>query len=930
MISSASEGGDGTLVCFDLETTGLSPRSDRIIEIGAVKFNGTGVLDTYSTLADPGLPLPLVIQRLCGLQDRDLRGQPTPAEAVAGLALFCEDSTLVGHGVSFDMAFCSEILPEVFAGRLALDTAELARVLLPSAPSHSLEELSRSLELPHDRPHRALSDAQATRLLLQSLIRIAWELPLSLRERVRQLCLEGGWPTGEYLARRLAIGTGSAPELPEVPTAPASATAVTVPPASRDARAGIDEAGIISAFGADGGLAKVEPEFELREEQQQMALAVSQAFNRSQTLLVEAGTGVGKSLAYLIPAREWSAGGGGRVLVSTYTITLQEQLAEHDVPLAELAQPLPVRTAVLKGRGNYLSLRRLDRWLATGPVGRRRDPDEVRFKVRALIWAHQSEVGDRAELRLAGRDSEFWERVGSTVDDCLGPACHNWRDGRCFMVKARVEARDANVIIVNHALLLADADSGGAVLPEFHHLIIDEAHHLEEAATQAQGERLGLGGILAVTDRIPDFGDGEVNRALKVARQTAAAAFADLRQLVAATVAAQGGSRGPSFVVLDHRVAREPAWERTSRSISRLESGLRQASTALCRAAELGAVQTSLWPQPDNGARECSVAAEALEGMARVVSSALVNLEGEPISEAAPAAGSQVAWVEVERGDRAVIRTAPAEVASSLREHLFERCETVVLTSATMAVAGSFRYLRDRLGVEDPAELVLDSPFDYLRQSLCCLPRGMPGHSDPAHPRVVSELVAQLAVELGGRTLVLFTGYQALREVHGQLRQLLQGEGIAVLGQGLDGTRNQVLRNFRKEPRTVLLGTNSFWEGIDLPGDVLQCVVIDKLPFPVPTDPIFQARARGRTDSFSQLSLPEAVLRLKQGFGRLVRRHGDRGAVVICDPRILERRYGEEFVKALPKAAFLYEPAEALAPLVGDFLRGEMPAPVVR
>jgi Rad3-related DNA helicase len=484
------------------------------------------------------------------------------------------------------------------------------------------------------------------------------------------------------------------------------------------------------------------------------------------------------------------------------------------------------------------------------------------------------------------------------------------------------------LVIVNHALLLSDADSGGAVLPEFHHLIVDEAHHLEEAATQAQGERLGLGAILAVSDRIPDFGDVEVNRSLKSVRQMASAAFADLRHMVMAEAQNSAG-RGQTFVVLDDRLVGTEIWERPARSVARLGRALQQASAALHAAGEMGNVQPSLWPQPDNGARECWVAAEALRGMSRLVTKALTNLETKPDRDAASSAAEDVAWVELERGDRAVIRTAPAEVASALREHLFEHCETVVLTSATLAVAGSFGYIRDRLGVDDAEELVLDSPFDYLRQSLCCLPAGMPSHDDPMHPRVVAEMVAQIAVELGGRTLVLFTGYQALREVHSQLKGLLQGEGIAVLGQGLDGSRNQVLRNFRNDARTVLLGTNSFWEGIDLPGEVLQCVVIDKLPFPVPNDPIFQARARSSLDSFAQLSLPEAVLRLKQGFGRLVRRHGDRGAVVICDPRISIRQYGEEFVRALPKAAFLYEPPDALAPAVAAFIRGEMPAAVV-
>jgi predicted DnaQ family exonuclease/DinG family helicase len=913
------------MVSFDLETTGLSPRVDRIIEIGAVKFNRAGLIDIYSTLADPQMPLSLLIQRLCGLRDPDLQGQPLPEEAVAGLALFSEGCTLVGHGVAFDMAFCSEILPESFSGRVALDTAELARAVLPSAPSHSLEELSRSLDLLHDRPHRALSDARATWLLLERLVETAQGLPLELRRRVHRLCSGSGWASGEYLARQLQLAPSTEAAAPSPAVAAPNIPARRVP---EDASGGIGEPWIRAAFGADGVLAQADPGFELREEQQQMALAVSQAFNRSQTLLVEAGTGVGKSLAYLIPAREWAVKRRERVLISTHTITLQEQLAQHDVPVADRAWPLPLRTSVLKGRGNYLSLRRMERWLAAGSDDRRQDQDEVRFKVRALIWTYQTQVGDKSELRLAGRDGELWEKVGSTVDDCLGPACHNWRDARCFMVKARLAARESDLVIVNHALLLSDADSGGAVLPEFHHLIVDEAHHLEEAATHAQGERLGLGAILAVSDRIPDFGDVEVNRSLKSVRQMASAAFADLRHMVMAEAQNSAG-RGQTFVVLDDRLVGTEVWERPARSVARLGRALQQASAALHAAGEMGNVQPSLWPQPDNGARECWVAAEALRGMSRLVTKALTNLETKPDRDAASSAGEDVAWVELERGDRAVIRTAPAEVASALREHLFEHCETVVLTSATLAVAGSFGYIRDRLGVDDAEELVLDSPFDYLRQSLCCLPAGMPSHDDPMHPRVVAEMVAQIAVELGGRTLVLFTGYQALREVHSQLKGLLQGEGIAVLGQGLDGSRNQVLRNFRNDARTVLLGTNSFWEGIDLPGEVLQCVVIDKLPFPVPNDPIFQARARSSLDSFAQLSLPEAVLRLKQGFGRLVRRHGDRGAVVICDPRISIRQYGEEFVRALPKAAFLYEPPDALAPAVAAFIRGEMPAAVV-
>ncbi|MHB8331703.1 MAG: helicase C-terminal domain-containing protein [Candidatus Dormibacteria bacterium] len=897
-------------VAFDLETTGLSARSDRIIEIGAVKFDEAGVLDTFSTLADPGIPLPLVVQRLCGLHDSDLAGQPSPQEAVAQLAMFSEGCVVVGHGINFDLAFCAAILPDVFMHRAAVDTSELARVFLPSAPSHSLEELSRSFGLMHDRPHRALSDAEATRLLLRRLVEVAQGMPPPLQQRVRDLCWGQGWTSGDFMASHLqtaVAGPGERP--PEIAVEEAQAPPPPVGP--------LDPKWIVEALGADGLMARADPLFELREEQQQMAVAVTQAFNRGQQLLVEAGTGVGKSLAYLLPAREWAARRSERVVISTHTITLQEQLLAKDLPALELARPLPVKAAVLKGRGNYLSLRRMERWLRAQPTGRRPDLEELKFKVRLVVWAHQTTTGDRSELRLAGRDSEFWEMVASMVDDCLGPACHNWRDRSCFMARARLAAREADVVVVNHALLLTDSDTGGTVLPEFQRLVIDEAHHLEEAATQAQGKRLTLAATLAVIDRLPDLGGGELATKLKAARQAATAGFGDLRALAASESAGRGG---PVHVLIDRRLAGNPAWQRCAKSLHKLVRGLEGAALALRSAGESGSVQGALWPQPDNAGRECAVAADALQGMARMVVAALAEAAATEVG----VPSGQVVWAQLERGDRAVLRTAPVSVSGALRQQLFEPCETVVLTSATLAIAGSFRYVRERLGLQGAEELVLDSPFDYRHQSLCCLPRGMPGHGDPSHAAVVARLVAGVAEAIGGRTLVLFTGYAALREVHTQLRSRLNGRGLVVMGQGLDGTRNQLLRSFRNNARTVLLGTSSFWEGIDLPGDVLQCVVIDKLPFPVPTDPIYQARARGHADAFAQLALPEAVLRLKQGFGRLVRGHGDRGAVVICDPRILERSYGESFVNALPQATFNYDPVEEVAAAVGQFILGRV------
>ncbi len=901
---------DGLRVAFDLETTGLSSRTDRIIEVGAVKFDAGGdVIDRYATLADPGVPVPLVVQRLCGLHDSDLQGAPAPEEVVAQLADFCRDCLLVGHGISFDLAFCAEILPDQFLRRRAVDTAELARTVLPVAPSHSLEELARMLDIGHDRPHRAFSDADATRLLLTTLLEQAQQLPAALRRRIRQLCAGSGWVTGEFLAAELSkVGEPAAAATRQGGPAPAAVPpALPQEPVARSRR--LDAVWVGEQFGPGGALAAVNHDFELREEQQQMAVAVAQAFNRDETLLVEAGTGVGKSLAYLLPAREWAARTGERVVVSTHTITLQEQLLGSDLRALEAARPLPVRAAVLKGRGNYLSLRRLERWLASSAPGRRGAVDEVRFQVRALIWAHQTEHGDRAELRLAGRDAELWDRVASTVDDCLGPACQNWQAARCFMVRARLAAREADVLVVNHALLLTDADSGGAVLPEFRRLVVDEAHHLEEAATRALARRVAAGSVLSITDRLPAFADAPLNDALRAARNAAQTAFGDLR-------AGLASEEGINQLPFDRRLWERDWWRRASKSLRRMVAAVGEAAEQLRAVAERGGGQGSLWPQPRNASRECWVAADAMTSVGRAIGRVLEHSQAEQPDPA------EVAWMELERGDRLVACLAPVEVGPALRERLLQHCDTAVLTSATLAVAGSFRYARERLGLLDTEELVLDSPFDYLHQSLCCLPRGIPSHTEPEHAAVVAEMVVAIARELGGRTLMLFTGYVALREMHALLRSRLGAEGIAVMGQGLDGTRNQLLRNFRQNPRTVLLGTNTFWEGIDLPGEDLQCVVIDKLPFPVPSDPLYQARARRTQDSFAELALPEAVLRLKQGFGRLVRRRGDRGAVVICDPRIVERSYGESFVNALPRAQFLYEPAGEVARAVGAFLRG--------
>jgi Rad3-related DNA helicase len=604
-------------------------------------------------------------------------------------------------------------------------------------------------------------------------------------------------------------------------------------------------------------------------------------------------------------------------VVATHTITLQEQLADKDLQALRGLLPTAPETAMLKGRQHYISLRRWERFLATpsrGPHGAV-DLDVVRFKLKLLCWLGQTATGDRSELRLAGPDEQLWQRVQSEAEDCLGAACANWRDARCFMVAARRAAVQADLVVTNHALLLADAETDGQVLGAYSALVIDEAHHLEESATNQLGASLRAGDVLGTLDRLgaPHPGETPVGDALQQAREATQRVFGDVKGFLIEQFGADSAANGT--LGLRQEVRELERYQALTRAAWHAIRTYRSAAEALLDARGTRPFQAALFPQPDRLDDELALAATALADAAAVIERVLVAPREE-----------HVAWLEL-RAEQAELHEAPIDVSEQLRRSVFDRVESAVMTSATLAVGGSFDYVRSRTGIGHGAhELILESPFDFLRQALSVLPTGIPPYDDEGYDQALTDLCAEIAVKLRGRTLVLFTGYSPLKRVHGLLQGRMGNVGIAVLGQGLDGTRRQVLASFLKNPQTVLLGTNTFWEGIDIQGDALSCVVIAKLPFPVPTDPLVQARAQRVADPFSQLALPEAVLRLKQGFGRLIRHGGDRGAVVLCDSRLGTREYGRAFLDALPRAAVARVPRTEVGRAVEDFVhRGVAP-----
>ena len=898
-------------VALDLETTGLDPSRDRVIEIGAVAFTPDRVSSTLEQLVDPGRQVPDTVLRLTGIKQEELRGAAAPDAALRRLAEFLRGRQPVGHGARLDVEFL-ESAGLWDPSQQILDTLDIARILLPAAASHSLPLLSTELGFNQPRPHRALDDADATRQLLLRLREEAVALDENLKESMLALVAPYQWPLAHFFADAL-----TAPNLNPEPAA-----TVQPEPARRGRsaqRPPEDSTALAALLGPEGPLAELIPGYEHRESQQQMLLAVAQIQARGGTLVVEAGTGTGKSLAYLVPSLSRAVAHKERVIVSTNTHTLQEQLMAKDLPGLREWLPWDFKAVLLKGRSNYISLRRWRRYL----VEPCKDSEELMFKLKILTWLHTTESGDRSELRLYGREEVWWTRVASDPLDCVGLHC---KKEDCYVHRARAEAETADLVVVNHALLLADADVGGGLLPEYDHLVIDEAHHLEEAATRGMRQEVDGPGVIALLERLSSGLLADLHRqprlgasgeSFEAAGPQAAAAAERVRELFGvadAWVATRLGEseRREESLRLTPALREGDGWEQISLSGDNAVTSLAALDVSL-RKAVAGVREWLGGEEPDEGIRELEMIRGRLEAAQTVLDEALLQ----------PNANRVYWFSQVSRAENLLLRAAPINVGSLLRERVYAERRSTVFTSATLAVGGTFDYFSSRVGLgPEVEEMILPSPFDFYRQALVCLPTDVPLPEDEMFDSAVEEIVAGVARRVGGRTLALFTSHRQLRDVHAGLKQRIDLDDVLILGQGIDGQRRQLLKTFEESERPLLLGTSSFWEGIDIPGERLSCVIVVRLPFPVPTDPVYAARAEQVRDPFLQLALPQAALRLKQGFGRLIRRSTDRGAVVILDNRILGRDYGKTFLEVLPPASRYVGPGRAVAERVGAWLDG--------
>ncbi|MBI2303364.1 MAG: hypothetical protein HYU86_01275 [Chloroflexi bacterium] len=897
-----------SLVALDLETTGLDSQRDQIIEMAAVKFQGTETVAVYHSLANPQRPLPYPIRLLTGITQEEVDAAPLPSEAAAGLVSFVGDCPIIGQNPDFDLGFLRR--HGVAFANAVCDTGELARIFLPNLSDYSLSTIARGLGVPVSQRHRALADAL-----------LAKDVFLALQERIKGVepaLLREVHHLGRSLVPFFPESEGGVPERDQ--TEGKEEEWVT-PLTPRLRREGVDIAAVTALLGEASPLKNIFSGFEHRPQQVAMAEKVAEALNEGGRWLVEAGTGVGKSLAYLLPALCFALKNNLPVVISTETISLQEQLVGKDIPellrvLSRLQRTgdldwlgVPVknlRAVSVKGRGNYICLLRLASWRKRGALSW----EETRFLLRLMVWLSNAPSGDRADLRLNGEESLLWNQVSAQGDDCLGGRCSHLR--QCFLYKARRGAEGAHLVVINHALLFSDLRANNALLPPYYHLIIDEAHHLEEEATKYLGgqvaqrelaallDRLGGGqrgllpeikgtvktaGVLAQVDRIA----GQLGQA----RENMARLFQSLSLFLRDNGDGNGEYELRLRLTLTRRGQRR--WLEVENGWQDLEASLRQVAEGL---SYLSAIIEPEVPSPP-------LAGDEEDFIQRIASWLYSNEELRRRLNAMilnPPGKGEVCWMVADRGGGNItLCSAPLHVGNLLEKSLFARLETVVLTSATLTVEDSFGYVKERLGLEEAAELQVGSPFDYGRSALVYLVPNLPEPAASSYQAMVAEALIGLCRATGGRALVLFTSYSSLMEAYGVIRSPLEREGLSVLAQGVDGPPAHLLRSLRGNPGTVLLGTSSFWEGIDVAGEALSLLVVTRLPFNVPTDPIYAARAETFDDSFREYALPQAVLRFKQGFGRLIRTQHDRGAMVVLDGRLTGRSYGVAFLDSIPR-----------------------------
>ncbi len=863
----------------------------------------------YDDLIKIDYKLPEIITIITNITDDDLekngKDKGIVLEEVESLI---QGAYIVGHNIKFDVGFLNaKGLNLDVPGYI--DTIPLAQILMPGAASYSLESLTNDLAISHENSHRAMADVEATLDLFSHLWKLGGDLPKSVLQEVKEYLPKAEWDGAIFFESLTPSATRIASDM--------KAEVIKPGPIGLGVKRPLD---LSEVFGESGGMAKVKDNYESRPQQVEMSQAILQAFQQNYHLICEAPTGVGKSLAYLASAANQAIKNKSKVVVSTNTINLQEQLYEKDVPLLReiyhaMTDHPGVKVALLKGRSHYLCLRRLAEFKRRPRLTK----EEIILLIKILVWQTMTQTGDSSDIHLNRGEMLIWDfELSADKRFCTPLKCKAF--GNCYLHEARKKAEDADIIIVNHALLCSDLAREGGLLPDYNYLVVDEAHQFEEVATRSFGLEMKQESLAIPVKTIKNHLEN-LQRRFSGTLFTSSSSFESVEGILEGVPELQQSLENFFSVVsifvgrnvpesgfienllIDKLLGADEQWVNLGDSFAQVH---RQLNAWL---AQLRKFATSLELNEAEDFPEQSDFLDELRQEVAMMSEQMGNVHQFFDNESSDQ--NLIRYITSDMNGVITLHIAPLMLGEELKEKLYSQKKSVVYTSATLGVDLSdgvndaphpFTYVRRMLGLDDKfEELVLESPFNYETQTYVITPTDLEAVQARTSIDQVSWFMRDLIRAVGGGLLGLFTSHGALQKVYMNVKKEFSSKDPKLIGQRINGGRGKIMKAYKNDPQnSALFGTNSFWEGVDLQGEALTTLVIHKLPFDVPSDPVFKARSQMFANSFMQYSVPRAILRFRQGFGRLIRSKKDFGALVILDNRVIKKEYGKMFLKALP------------------------------
>ncbi|WP_026906536.1 ATP-dependent DNA helicase DinG [Paucisalibacillus globulus] len=909
-------------VVLDLETTGNSSTSqDKIIEVGMVVIENNEIVDEFSTMMYPGKSIPPFITKLTGIKDEDVADAPLFSEVAEEIVKLLDNSYLIAHNVPFDLGFLNKELSAIGMPRLnnlVLDTVELTRILYPHAPGYKLGILAEYLHIEHKNPHRALSDAFVTAKLFLKLKDKIAALPFETIEQLIKVEKMLKSDLFELLNHQLDVLAFSVADSEF--TSYKGLAFRNVSPKKRETVTLTSSFGeyLDSIYEENGTMESNMTNYEKRNGQRIMSEEIFDSFQANKHALIEAETGTGKSLAYLIPSIYEAVKSNKKLVISTYTTQLQSQLLEEEIPLIQNLVTVPFKVALLKGKQHYISIEKFANELY---AGQNDNYDTALTKAMMLVWLLETETGDIDELHLPSHGQIFYKRVSADTEGQADPSSPWFKYS--YYQKARRNAQLADIIITNHALLCTDIFNDYQFLPSYEKAIIDEAHHLEETASKHYGLKLDYVNMQHLFNQIGAFGEGKWLDSLKF---DSTIEETSMKQRWNDLLTLSKYELDDLFRTIFQYVLNKSGIQKVLSDVGRIqyrfeekkevakswnlikEMATRQILYIRDMIHSLTLISGYLLDKDakDEAELRIEILQSFIDGLEQLF---LMDNDSE-----------EVKWIEIEAygaKNAVYLYSEPVNVSSILQKNFFDVKESVILTSATLTMKNSFNFIQKRVGIpnERLSTKKIPSPFSYLEQVRVLVPSDFPdinyGNTDD-FIAATCESILSLAEITNGRMLVLFTSYDMLKKSYYLLKEIMENDKFVLIAQGISsGSRERLKKNFQTFDQSILLGTSSFWEGVDIPGDDLSCLMIVRLPFQPPNHPVYEAKATDMKtnggNAFYDLALPNAVIRFKQGFGRLIRSTNDRGIVFICDARIIKSSYGKYFTESIPKVPIAFD-----------------------